>query len=61
MTISENFTIKDIHQIRYANFEQTKNFTAQELIEKTTANATAFKLKLKKHCENKDFIAKEVQ
>ncbi len=32
--MSEKFTIDDIHRIRYENFENTKNFTPQELIEK---------------------------
>ena len=33
--ISEKFTIEDIHQIRYENYEKTKHMTAEELIENT--------------------------
>ena len=32
-TISPNLTIDDIHKIREYNFEMTKNYTTNELIE----------------------------
>lgn len=37
--ISEKFTIDDIHQIRYENYEKTKNMKPEELIEKTRRDA----------------------
>ena len=37
--ISDKFTIDDIHQIRYDNFEKTKHMTAEELIENTKLQA----------------------
>jgi hypothetical protein len=39
MTISSNFTIEDIHKIRYENYENTKKLSHQELIEKTRKDA----------------------
>ena len=33
------FTIEDIHRIRYANYENTKNMLPRELIEKTKKEA----------------------
>lgn len=39
MNISSNFTIEDIHRIRYENYENTKNLKSNELIEKTKKNA----------------------
>ena len=41
MVISKNFTIDDIHKIRYENYEKTKHLTAEELIEKTRSEAKA--------------------
>jgi hypothetical protein len=32
---TEKFTIDDIHRIRYENYEETKNMSADELIERT--------------------------
>ena len=37
--ISPKFTIDDIHKIRYANYERTKNMTHQEIIEHTRREA----------------------
>jgi len=39
MHISESFTIEDIHNIRYENYEKTKNLTPAELIQKTNESA----------------------
>ena len=39
MQVSENFTIEDIHNIRYENYESTKNMSPQELIQKTNDSA----------------------
>ena len=44
--ISENFTIKDIHTIRYANYERTKNMSKEELIEDSKKRAEKMKNKL---------------
>ena len=35
LEISPKFTIDDIHKIRYADYELTKNMTTQEKIEHT--------------------------
>ena len=37
--ISPNFTIEDIHKIRYANYERVKNMTHKEIIEHTRKEA----------------------
>ncbi|MHB1651059.1 MAG: hypothetical protein ACYCVD_01110 [Desulfitobacteriaceae bacterium] len=37
--ISEKFTIDDIHQIRYENYEKTKDMKPEELIERTWREA----------------------
>jgi len=37
--ISPEFTIDDIHKIRYANYEQIKDMTHQEIIEHTRKEA----------------------
>ena len=39
MNISNNFTIEDIHTIRYENYEKTKNMLPRELIEETKKRA----------------------
>ena len=44
--ISENFTIEDIHAIRYANYERTKNMSKEELIEDSKKRAEKIKNKL---------------
>ena len=41
MNISNNFTIEDIHNIRYENYEKTKNLPPRELIEKTKKEASS--------------------
>ena len=41
MSISNNFTIEDIHNIRHENYEKTKNLLPKELIEKTKKEASA--------------------
>jgi hypothetical protein len=35
----DTFTLEDIHQIRYANFEKTKHMTPEDLIENTRKQA----------------------
>lgn len=49
MTISNNFTIEEIHKIRYENYEATKKLSPSELIENTKNNADVFKSKLRKY------------
>lgn len=39
MNKSDKFTIEDIHQIRYENYEKQKNMTPEELIEDTAKQA----------------------
>jgi hypothetical protein len=39
--ISNNFTIEDIHNIRYENYEKTKSMLPKELIEKTKQGAAS--------------------
>ena len=39
MNTNNNFTIEDIHNIRYENYEKTKNLSPKELIEKTKKEA----------------------
>ena len=46
--ISEKFTIDDIHQIRYENYEKTKDMKPEELIEKTRREAEGGKRLLEK-------------
>ena len=41
MNISSNFTIEDIHNIRYENYEKTKTMLPKELIEKTKQGAAS--------------------
>jgi hypothetical protein len=41
MNISSNFTIEDIHNIRYENYEKTKTMLPKELIEKTKRGAAS--------------------
>ena len=60
MVKSDGFTIEDIHNIRYENYEKTKNMLPEELIEKTKMEANM----LKKYTDQlkqkiKDIIAKE--
>jgi len=47
MKISNNFTIQDIHNIRYENYEITKNLSADELIDVTKKHADEFKKMLR--------------
>jgi len=37
--ISDNFTIEDIHKIRYESYERRKNMTNKEIIEDTKKGA----------------------
>ena len=39
MNNNSNFTIEDIHSIRYENYEKTKDLSPKELIEKTMREA----------------------
>jgi hypothetical protein len=36
---SNNFTVEDIHKIRYESYERRKNMTAEELIKDTKRGA----------------------
>ena len=46
MNTSSKFTIEDIHNIRYENYEKTKNLQPKELIEKTKREAAQGWLRL---------------
>ena len=37
--VENSLTIEDIHEIRYANYEYTKNMTHEEIIEHTRKEA----------------------
>ena len=37
--IKNNFTVEDIHNIRYSNYEKTKGMTRKEIIEHTRREA----------------------
>lgn len=37
--ISKDFTIEDIHEIRYKSYEKRKNMTSKEIIEDTKREA----------------------
>ena len=39
MDNGSNFTIEDIHSIRYENYEKTKDLSPKELIERTIGKA----------------------
>lgn len=54
--ISEKFTIDDIHQIRYDNYEKTKDMKPEELIEKTKHEAEEGKRLIKEL--RKNYISK---
>jgi hypothetical protein len=41
--ISEKFSVEDIHQIRYDNFERQKNMSAEEKIKDTEKGAEEVK------------------
>lgn len=43
---SKNFTIDDIHAIRYANYEKTKHLSKEELIEDSKQKAERIKKRL---------------
>jgi hypothetical protein len=44
-----NLSIEDIHNIRYENYEATKNLSFSELIRQTSQKAQAFKNDLLKY------------
>jgi predicted nucleic acid-binding protein len=48
LVISSNFTIDDIHKIRYDNYERTKHMTNQERIEHTRREAQPILERLEK-------------
>jgi len=54
MNISDNFTIEDIHNIRYENYEKTKNMLPKELIEKTKKGAASGWTKLAELKQNRE-------
>ena len=37
--VKNNFTVEDIHNIRYTNYEKTKGMTRREIIEHTRREA----------------------
>ena len=37
--VKNNFTVEDIHNIRYKNYEKTKDMTRKEIIEHTRKEA----------------------
>jgi hypothetical protein len=43
MSKINNLSIEDIHNIRYENYEDTKNLSFRELIRQTSQKAQAFK------------------
>lgn len=47
MMISSSFTIEDIHNIRYENYEKTKHLSHGDLIEDTNTRARVMIEKLK--------------
>ena len=51
--ISKDFTIEDIHQIRYESYEKRKNMSAKEIIEDTKKGAEDFKKRLAELKEKK--------
>ena len=51
MNKTNNLTIADIHNIRYENYEETKNLSFEELLIKTSEKAQAFKKELGKYAE----------
>jgi len=48
LNVSPNFTIDDIHNIRYANYEVIKNMTHQEILEHTRNEAQPILERLEK-------------
>ena len=51
MSKTNNLTIEDIHNIRYENYEKTKNLSFRELMNKTTQNAQEFKKGLVRYAQ----------
>jgi len=49
MSKTNNLSIEDIHNIRYENYEETKNLSFSELIHQTAQKAQAFKNGLLKY------------
>jgi len=49
MSKTNNLSIEDIHNIRYENYEETKNLSFSELIRQTAQKAQAFKNGLLKY------------
>jgi hypothetical protein len=52
-----NFTVEDIHQIRYENFEKTKHMTPEELIENTRRQAETGKKMLEAVRDNMNNVS----
>ena len=49
MSKINNLSIEDIHNIRYENYEETKNLSFSELIRLTSQKAQVFKNELLKY------------
>jgi len=49
MNKENNLSIEDIHNIRYENYEETKNLSFSELIRQTSQKAQEFKQGLVKY------------
>ena len=52
MSKTNNLTIEEIHNIRYENYEKTKDLPFSELVRQTTQKAQAFKKKLMRVSES---------
>ena len=55
MSKANNLTIADIHNLRYENYEETKNLSFEELVSKTSERAQDFKKGLAKYAERKPY------
>ena len=62
MSKTNNLSIEDIHNIRYENYEETKNLSFSELIHQTSQKAQAFKNGLLKYASEKadDVISNQI-
>jgi len=49
MNKENNLSIEDIHNIRYENYEETKNLSFSELVRQTSQKAQEFKQGLVKY------------
>jgi len=56
MSKANNLTIADIHNIRYENYEKTKDLSFDELVHKTAQKAQVFKKGLVKYAYQQDAV-----